>query len=158
MTEVKLKTDGFKFIDKSLKDNYKVRVGILGSKGSQSVSEDMDMAGLGAVHEFGSISRNIPRRSFLQDPLENKVWEFVKKNADMYYKSIKEGTTKKWYQALATEAEAIVQNAFETSGDGEWQANSEITIKRKGSSKPLIDTGSLRRSIASEVTNDSKRK
>lgn len=31
-----------------------IKVGILGSDGSQQVSDDLDMAGLGAVHEFGA--------------------------------------------------------------------------------------------------------
>lgn len=37
-----------------LDKKYSIKVGILGSDGSQPVSADLDMAGLGAVHEFGA--------------------------------------------------------------------------------------------------------
>lgn len=37
-----------------LDKKYSIKVGILGEDGSKPISKDLDMAGLGAVHEFGA--------------------------------------------------------------------------------------------------------
>lgn len=39
----------------------------------------------------------------------------------------------------------------ETIRDGDWQPNSEVTIARKGSSKPLIDTGRMLGAVTYQV-------
>ena len=64
---------------------------------------------------------------------------------------IAEGDTKTLLARLGLFAETLVQRAFETSGFGQWPALQSSTVKAKGSSAPLIDTGQLRRSISSEV-------
>lgn len=48
----------------------------------------------------------------------------------------------------------IVRDWF-TNPDNNWPPNSEATIKRKGSDRPLIDTGELRKSIT-YVVGDKK--
>ena len=45
----------------------------------------------------------------------------------------------------------LVNEAFETSGWGNWAENSPLTIAQKGSALPLINTGKLRQSITYEV-------
>ena len=45
----------------------------------------------------------------------------------------------------------LINEAFETSGWGNWAPNSPLTIAQKGSAMPLIDTGKLRQSITYEV-------
>ena len=47
-----------------------------------------------------------------------------------------------------------IQEAFDTHGFGEWQPNAPSTIKAKGSSSPLIDTGALRGKIVAEVITE----
>lgn len=171
MTQVKMNMDGFKIIEKSLKDNYKTRVGILGSNAKQ-MQGDMTMADIGAVQEFGSHSMNIPKRSFLRMPLETKIWDWVKKNSANYYEMMKKSMLRKWYIALGLGAEEIIDEAFNTKGFGNWAENAPITVhggwmrnpingalievKGKGSSAPLIDTGALKRSISSKVISDDK--
>lgn len=178
MTQVKMNMDGFKVIERSLKDNYKTRVGILGSD-AQKAQGDMTMADIGAVHEFGSHSRNIPKRSFLRMPLEEKIWEWVKKNSSYYYEMMKENSLKKWYKSLGLAAEDVINQAFNTQGFGKWEALSQkviagkekkiidnykskkvqlkrLTEMRKSNHSPLIDTGALMRSISSKVINNDK--
>ena len=47
----------------------------------------------------------------------------------------------------------IMQSEIQKSIDsGPWKANSPMTIARKGSSKPLIDTGFMRQSVTFKVT------
>lgn len=154
MTKIDFDNSGFKIVKGALKDSLKTRVGILGSKASADHGDGMTNVEIGSIHEFGSISRNIPARSFLRIPLEEHIWEWVKKNKDRYNELLETGSVEKWYVALGFEAERIVDEAFTTSGYGKWQALKPITIKRKGSAMPLIDTGQLRASITSQVIND----
>lgn len=53
--------------------------------------------------------------------------------------------------ALATVGQWYENRMKETLSTYPWKRNSLETIKRKGSSKPLIDTGQLRNSIRYEV-------
>lgn len=158
-----------------------IKVGILGSDGSQPISDDLDMAGLGAVHEFGTTINvtpkmraflhhigvhlrkdttqvEIPSRSFLRDSLltaEGKkalqIWNVEEKQALMDY--LNGDTVSADALAIAIGAKGVerVSNAFKTSGFGEWAPDSQITINRKGSAKPLIDNGDLARKISYEV-------
>ena len=54
-------------------------------------------------------------------------------------------------KTLGVVAEGTIQKAFATGGWGEWPKLSPVTIRRKKSSKILIDTSQLRRSISSRV-------
>ena len=53
--------------------------------------------------------------------------------------------------AVATSALEIIDEAFETSGFGEWQPNSPLTIREKGSAMPLIDEGRLRNAVTYDI-------
>lgn len=154
MTSVKFDNSGFKIIKDALSDKYKVRVGIIGSKAAQTHTDGATNVEIGSIHEFGSVSRGIPPRSFLRMPLELKIWDWVKANKDRYYEMLKINKLRKWYVALGFAAEDIVDQAFTTRGFGNWLPLKPKTIERKGSDMPLIDTGQLRRSISSKVLND----
>lgn len=161
MTQVKINTKGFDIIRRALEDKYKTRVGILGSKASQQHKggkENLTNAFLGSIHEFGSFSRNIPPRSFLRMPLEEKIGEWIKKNKDRYYTLLTEGNLRKFYVAMGFEAEKIIDEAFASSGFGKWAPDSPATIKNKGSAMPLLDTGQLRNSVTSRVMADDENK
>lgn len=162
MTRVSFNMDGLNSIKKALEDNLKTRVGILGSKASElhnskdssgkPVNVKLTNADIGAIHEFGS--GRIPQRSFLQYPLETYLGKWIRANKDRYYEQLKKGDLRKFYVAMGLEAEKIVDEAFSTSGYGTWAPNAPMTISKKGSSMPLIDTGQLRRSISSKVLNE----
>lgn len=151
MTNVKFDDSGFKLVKGALKQKYYTKVGILGDKASQNHNRTpMTNAEVGAIHELGLIA-NIPQRSFLKMPLEEKLTSWIKENKDNYYKMLSKGNVKKWFVALGFGAEKIISDAFSTSGFGKWKQNSPYTIKLKGSSMPLIDTGQLRNSITSKL-------
>ena len=154
-----IKTDGLDRIAASLATKFVARVGVLGQKGAtEHAGTKKTNASIGLLHEKGSISLNIPQRSFLQMPLVRNAKEiFV--NSRIIEKwivaAISAGKNPKeaWYKAykdLGFIGEQTVQHAFEQSGPG-WAPNSPVTIAAKGSDKPLIDTGELRRSVTSEV-------
>ena len=52
---------------------------------------------------------------------------------------------------LGIACETAIGEAFDSSGYGDWAPNTAATINNKKSSSPLIDTGQLRRSVASAV-------
>lgn len=169
--------------------SYSVKVGLLGNKGgSDEVSPNLDMAGLGAVQEFGARIKVtdkmrgylayafgvhlkkttteivIPARSWLQKPLERSadLRKKVRKNAKLAKEDIElaemfiseygeTGILEDLALAVAQGALELIDEGFETSGFGEWQANSPLTIALKGSAKPLIKDGDLRRKVTYEI-------
>ena len=152
---VQLQKAKLKRLTEQLGKDYVAYVGIMGGKAT-SLHENSDYtnAQIGAVQEFGSISRNIPARSFIRMPLEMKLPDWYRRNTKNYINACINGSKQKFYTRLGLEAEEMIQEAFETRGYGQWKENSPATIARKGSDMPLVDTGALRASISSEVVND----
>jgi len=169
-TSVKLNTDALEQVHSALLAKYVTRVGILGGKtnrtkvvtsrnGMRRAGKSPDVltnAEIGLIHEKGSASNKIPRRSFLEMPLvlksagllavRNKLWAVYQGGPDT------KARLREAYVNLGLIAERIIQRAFETRGFGRWAQNKKATIRRKnGSDMPLIDTAQLRRSITSDV-------
>ena len=108
--------------------------------------EEFNLASLAAVLEFGN--ERIPSRPFLRQTLQ----ENQEKYTDLFAQLFGQGVDiPQIYEQIALVAQADVQLNIVK---GEWVANAESTIKRKGSSKPLIDTGRLRQSITGVVREE----
>lgn len=139
---------------KAINAKMEVRVGIFGNKNARK-DETGDNKGqtnaeIGFQHEFGT--NKIPKRSFLRSPIfqhSEDILKMVVKSGAL--KKLGTGKPVEFFTDLGIACESIVIEAFNSAGWGEWPANSPATIKRKKGSQPLIDTGQLRRSIASEV-------
>lgn len=166
--------EGLKVMQSALnkiKDNhYSVQIGIFGEKTSRRGGE-MTNAEIGLIHEMGSISRNIPRRSFLWDTFILKGKEMEKTMKPFIETLFKKGNVDQYLKEVGIAGENLVRQAFETSGWGAWPQNAYSTImgKLKGSlvkrrqiaaevmfegathSKPLIDTGQLWQAISSRT-------
>lgn len=143
-------------------DIPKVKVGIIGSKAAikrqkAGGNTKLTNAQIGFIHEFGRLQGKpkIPARSFIYMPLSlflgKKLEDKQSTSKEEFEKAIKTGKAENFAKKVGIVAEEVIQEAFETSGFGNWEPNRPSTIKRKGSDKPLIDTGELRRSISSEV-------
>ena len=150
---------------KELGKKYYVDIGILGEN-NQTVEGGLTLAGIGAVHEFGTDKAGrgnktvIPERSFIRMPLETGQSQI---EAQIEPK-IKDGTDiKQIFKLIGIAGEARIKEAFDTSGFGTWKPNSDITIngskpnkdgvkfiKGKKSDKPLIDEGTLKDGIMSK--------
>lgn len=180
---VEIKYNKLKKIVEEMSKTYNIRVGLLASKGSNNeVSENLDLAGLGAVQEFGcrinvtpkmraylhhkgihlkdtTTQIVIPARSFLAMPVLNKDFRKKIKNnvggdIEALEYLIEQGDTGLLdivANAVALGAVETIDEAFATSGFGEWAPNSPITVAMKGSAMPLVDTGRLRGAITFEV-------
>lgn len=150
---------------KGLSDSHVVRVGIFGDKTSRS-SGGITNAELGAIHEFGVISKKIPARSFLRMPLAFKAQQIVKMASVGAAKLLENGRMIQVLDNLGRACHEIIIDAFKTSGFGNWARNKTARARRKLTSKgvratkrniakdlPLIDTGQLQRSIFWKVVS-----
>lgn len=103
---------------------------------------DQPLAAIAAIHEFGL--GGMPQRSFLRSafdenkPMINKMGDHIVNSA------IKGISTETALNQLGNVVQGMVQKKIV---DGPFVPNSPATIKRKKSSRPLIDTGHLRQSI-----------
>lgn len=155
---VRVNIKGLKNLAKALGDDYRIRVGIMGSKATRKNGKGgLTNAEIGFINEFGKMTgkRRIPPRSFLNMPLRLYLADYLlekkafsQKEID---KAVKNGTLFDLAKKVGIVAEEVIQEAFATRGFGNWKENRPSTIKKKGSDSPLIDTGELRRSITSEV-------
>lgn len=143
-------------IRQQLLKGYYAKVGILSDKPHDGT--DFGMVELGTIHEFGSITNNIPPRSFLRMPLLEKKKDLVNVLATRTVATMLEnGNIKDIFKVLGVKAQAIIQDAFATGGFGKWKDINPATKKAKGSSAILIDTGELRRSISSAVVKGNEK-
>lgn len=108
--------------------------------------EAFNLASLAAVLEFGN--DKIPSRPFLRQTLEKNKHKYSRFFTDFLKESL---DVNQAYEKIALLAQADVQLEIV---NGEWVANAKSTIKRKKSSKPLIDTGRLRQSIVGVVRDE----
>jgi len=133
------------------------KVGVLGNTDGRKDNDPLGNAGIGLVQEFGSVTNKIPPRSFLRMPLETKQNRFqTALEKSSLRQKILTGDVKGLMQSLGFVAEEIIDDAFKSQGFGMWQPNAPSTIRKKGSSKPLIDTSQLRRSITSTVIENKR--
>ncbi len=114
-----------------------VFVGVLGSAGS-------DLVTIAAVNEYGTEDGRIPSRPFLRTAMaDRRIAGTAAKEITAYY------TGKRDLETALNRLGAVAQGAVQRRiGSNIQPANAASTVKQKGSSKTLIDTGRLRQSIA----------
>lgn len=126
-----------------------VKIGVLSNAGSYPANQgSMNLAEVATAHEFGT--GKIPERPFMRQAFDTgnkKISDFIKNERDKIYQGA--STTDESLHKLGVLHQGQVQ---ETIATGEFAPLAPSTIKRKGSSKPLIDTGRLRQSINFEVS------
>ena len=134
------------------KEKYLAKVGVINGGGYKDEKGNITVAGYGYVNEFGSITKNIPARSFIRAPLLLHLRDEILKNKRVFeIQFFRKFDLIGAYNKLGILGKSIILKAFATSFDGQWAPNSPITIARKHSSKPLIDTSRLRKSIDYQV-------
>lgn len=143
---------------KSVESKAEVRIGVLSAGMQPGIDgEPIDIATLAAVHEYGSVTQNIPERSFLRSTYYNRMKDFV---------SFVDENKTKIGQEIAKKGETFVLNkigawwvnaineTFEAQGPN-WKPLSPKYLERKEEQYPgakiLMATGALRRAITHEV-------
>lgn len=117
-----------------------VRIGF--QHGEASEDDGTDICDIAAWNELGT--EHIPSRPFLRksvDENEGKINQFLQAEA----RSLASGKTAEMLlNEIGDFQKSLVQ---EKITEGSFTPNAESTIRRKGSSKPLIDTGRMRQSV-----------
>jgi len=125
-----------------------VKIGIIGD-GVAREDGDISNAEVGAIHEFGQ--GDLPVRSFLRMPLNEKLGEAVEKDGispETMREAVKSRGLKKMLKRIGLLAETIIGDAFDTGGFGEWEKSD---FSRKKNEATLVEEQELRNSISSEV-------
>ena len=126
-----------------------------GARKTRKTPSGMKNADVGFLMEFGrpktGAEPRIPARSWLRMPIFTKINQIVQDSARGFTEAVKEGDSLRFLTIIGINAEKWIGLAFDTRGFGSWAQNSATTIEAKGSDAPLIDTGQLRRSVASQV-------
>ncbi len=147
---MRMKITGLQDVQRALKKELdKLRlphyalVGIHESAGAEPESDGMTVATLGAIQHFGN--DRIPARRWLDTGAAAGAQEYV----DTIREGIEEGLdSKRIMTRVGLEAEGAIKDYIT---DLDTPPNAASTIRRKGSSNPLIDTGNMRDSVTSTV-------
>lgn len=146
--------DGRKYIDQILAAHRgvpMVAVGILGAKASVAHgNEGLTTADVAAVNEFGM---GVPARPFMRLTFEQRAGDLQKLGRGLEQRVLQGSMTVE--AALLVMGAAAVGYIRATIDAGVEPSNASSTVKQKGSSKPLINTGQLKGSVTSEVRRGS---
>lgn len=142
MTSHKVIDKGWKEIAKQLELARKVR-SVVGLHNDSVYSDGTSVAQIGAWNEFGT--ENIPERSFFRSTIAETKSDRREVILRMLRK-IYEGKATAM-QAIATAGEFMEQKIKAKIVSLSEPANADSTIKIKGSSNPLIDTGQMLQSV-----------
>lgn len=127
-------------------DNRVVNVGVPEGKREE---DGTPVAMIAAVHEFGSPSQGIPERPFLRVAVQRNRQKYVRLNRINLVKMLRgQATVDQALGQLGEMAKGDVQTEIR---NGDFAPLKPATIKRKGSSRPLIDTGQMVQSIVWEL-------
>lgn len=170
--KIEANLNGLDNILKGLMKDYRLRVGIIGTKAHATGHENSKAtnAEIGSFHEFGT--KNMPKRSFLLAPLEHNLdftsSEMKPMRKVLFAQFFDKHSPKKFFYELGAKAIEIINEAFDTqgwSGGAGWAPLSEATLRRRMSKvkskkkkeelyhnhKILQDTGKMKNAISFKV-------
>lgn len=134
-------------------DGVGAKVGVLSSAGTHKSSEaegaPIDVAGVAAVHEFGSDT--VPERSFLRAGIDGAQPLIATATATLTGKALDGALTPA--QAAGQLGLLGVREVQRKITDGPFTPLAPATIEAKGSSRALIDSGQMRRAVTHEVVS-----
>ena len=123
----------------------------------KSALGDVTNAELLFIHTHGSPINKIPARPVLQpainaDGNRQKIAAEINGSIRLSLAGDSEGARKKMLRAALAGQNAA--RGWFTDGRNGWAPNKPATIARKGSDRPLIDTGAMRNSIVGVVREE----
>lgn len=144
LTELKVMQSALK---KMVDGHYVVQVGVFGDKAARKHEQTgLTNAEVGLIQEMGSVSRHIPRRSFLWDTFANHGKDLMVTLKPSVDTLLKKGKVDEYLKIVGIAATNLVVEAFETSGWGSWAPNAYSTLMGK-----LRGSLAKRRQMAAEV-------
>lgn len=141
----KLTPSGIRF-KRMLKDLAEKEVRIGFQRGKEFTEDGTDIGDIAAWNELGTES--IPSRPFLRKSVDenaDKINRFLQeKKADI----VRGASAEQVLKEIGIFQKDLIQ---EKITEGSFVPNAPSTVRKKGSSKPLIDTGRMRQSVDYEV-------
>ena len=130
-----------------LKINPEIQLGVLSDQASGL--DGLTMAELAAIHEFGAPRANVPERSFLRATADEKQREWLTLLERALTQAVRGRLdVETALQIIAQRAVADVQAKIRSNIPPELAPE---TVRRKGSTVALIDSGRLLQSISASV-------
>ncbi len=149
---VQVTKDGVPALLKAVRDLVKqeVLVGIPAENAGRDDEAPINNAELGYIHEYGAPAANIPPRPFLIPGVESAEGKFTPhlKAAAQAALSGDEGKIAQGLGRAGIVASTAVKQKID---EGPFAPLKPETIRRKGSDKPLLDTGQMRNAVTAVV-------
>lgn len=140
-----LTPEGKKYF-KELEQLAKMEVQVGFQADSGNYENGATLAEVAAYNELGTSST--PARPFMRKSFENHEKELQNACDQVNKTLVKGGTTQQALDELGAFVKGLVQ---EEIVNGDFAPNAESTIAKKGSERPLIDTGFMRQSVNYQV-------
>lgn len=124
-----------------------------GAKAKQAAAPTRSMtnAQLASIHEYGL--GTVPARPFIGPPFRAKRSEYLRQLKAAYKQAVKTANVslvERELGRIGQQMAADIKN-YVTQGPGVPPPNTARTIARKGSSRPLVDTGGMVNSVTYQV-------
>jgi hypothetical protein len=107
------------------------------------------------IHEHGSFAYQVPARPIIEPAIEDSKESISEQLGNTVKIAAAGENTENALNDVGQYASGKVKTWFTNSENG-WAPNSESTIKKKKSDKPLIDSGALRQSITYVIRGDNE--
>ncbi len=129
-----------------------VKVGIIGSKAAEATITGDTVVEIATIHQFGL---GVEARPFITQPVDQNESQ-IKRGLRRQAEQIARGrmTVEQALDRVGLFVVGLMQDAI--SGR-QYKANKPSTVRRKGSSTPLVNTGQLRSSITHETSVEQRR-
>lgn len=131
-----------------------VLVGILADEPHEGRGESgpASLVEIAAINEFGAPGAGIPSRPFIRGTIDANAAEIQRLQAAVA-RAVIAGriTPEQALQQIGARVAGMIKAAIARGGEPPFAPNAESTILAKGSSKPLVDTGTLRSAVSFEV-------
>ena len=136
-----LTAEGKKFAEELNKLlDHEIAVGFI--RGTDPYKDGTDLVDVAMYNEYGTST--IPPRPFLEQGVQNHQQEIQQAINNAFYIVDKGGDAEKGLNQIGNVARGAIQDEI---ANGDFAPNAPSTIKKKGSSRPLIDTGHMRQSV-----------
>lgn len=141
----RMTAEGRKF-QKMLEDMAALEVRVGFQRGKATEEDGTDVCDVAAWNELGTV--NMPSRPFLRKSVDenvDKINSFLQSKKDDLVSGV---SVEQVLKEIGIFQKDLIQ---EKITEGSFAPNAESTIRKKGSSKPLIDTGRMRQSVNYEI-------
>jgi hypothetical protein len=125
-----------------------IHEGLEGEGGGDTEGRDPDsIAAYAAANEFGT--ETIPARPWMRTAIDGNVDKYKALVKRAMERALTKGLSP--VVTLANVGRVVRNDLIRSIKGGSWEENAPATKARKGSSKPLVDTGAMQRAITFKV-------